>query len=52
MLKIYNIHYIILQCYVMKSPQVNSRINFVFQRLNDLEKTSPSEWLEWNVPKI
>ena len=30
---------------------VNSRINHVFQRLTDLEKSAPSEWLEWSVPK-
>eukprot|EP01084_Bolivina_argentea_P100134 179878_1 len=30
---------------------VNSRINYVFQRLSDLEKTAPSEWLEWSIPK-
>ena len=30
---------------------VNNRINHVFQRLSDLEQTSPSEWLEWSIPK-
>lgn len=30
---------------------VNARINHVFQRLTDLEKSAPSEWLEWSVPK-
>ncbi len=30
---------------------VNNRINNVFQRLSDLEQTSPSEWLEWSIPK-
>eukprot|EP01083_Nonionella_stella_P153926 495219_1 len=30
---------------------VNSRINYVFERLSDLEKTAPSEWLEWSIPK-
>ena len=31
---------------------VNNRINYVFQRLSDLEQTSPSEWLEWSIPKF
>lgn len=30
---------------------VNNRINHVFQRLSDLEQISPSEWLEWTIPK-